>query len=285
MRIKIGHYQLECTPGDVPKNVGKVLAGLEEADREQIEIISFPESFLTGYYSTEEGARRNSLTLDGPEVTGLLRDAAGFDATFMVGFNEVRGDELRNTVIVVERGALLGTYSKAFPCFGYFTPGRDFPLFERGGVKFGVVICADGGYIEPTRILALKGARVVFAPHYNYLPKENLINHFQKVRSDHIARASENEVWFLRGNNVSSGYDEGLARDGVGYGDSYLLDPKGEMAVRSQRHVENLICARIEIDEKSSNLRRSTASGKALGKLLLQSLADIGAEPEECCCS
>ena len=38
-------------------------------------------------------------------------------------------------------------------------------------MKFGVIICADGGYIEPARILALKGARIIFAPHYNYITR------------------------------------------------------------------------------------------------------------------
>lgn len=88
------------------------------------------------------------------------------DAIFMVGSDELRGEDLFNTVLVAERGNLVGTYSKAFPCYDYFTSGRDFPVFERDGIKFGVVICVGGGYIEPTRILALKGARE-FAETFN----------------------------------------------------------------------------------------------------------------------
>ena len=40
---------------------------------------------------------------------------------------------------------------------GVVDGGRHFPVFERDGFMFGVVICADGGYVEPSRILALKG--------------------------------------------------------------------------------------------------------------------------------
>ena len=270
--MKIGHCQLECAPGEVEANVAKVLTGLEQADVERLAIVSFPESFLTGYFSSAADARAHSLRVDGPELASLLGRASGFRATYMVGFNEQRGMELRNTVAVVERGRLLGTYSKAFPCFAYFTPGREFPVFTRDGVCFGLVICADGGYIEPTRILALKGARIVFAPHYNYIGKENLINHFQKVRSDHIARAVENSVWFVRGNNVCRGYDRGLARPGVGYGDSYVLDPMGEMVVRSRRHVENMIWADVDIAATVPKLARSGQSGRALGGLLMREL-------------
>jgi len=270
--MKIGHYQLECTAGDYAKNMGKILAGLAEADKEGIEILSFPESFLTGYFDSVEKTRKHSFAADGPEIRDFLQHTADFRATFMVGFSERRGEELFNSVLVAERGERLGIYSKAFPCVDFFTPGREFPVFVKGGVKFGVVICADGGYIEPTRILALKGAQIVFAPHYNYIKKEGLIGHFQKVRSDHTARAVENGVWFLRGNNVCSGLDEGLGYEGVGYGDSYLVDPSGEIVVRSQRHVECLIYARVDLDEKFPETRRSVMSGRQLGGILMQTL-------------
>lgn len=46
--MRIGHCQLESTPGDVQANLKKVVAGLEWADRERVEIVSFPECFLNG---------------------------------------------------------------------------------------------------------------------------------------------------------------------------------------------------------------------------------------------
>src|ERR1043166_3966497 len=104
--------------------------------------------------------------------------------------------------------------------------GREFPVWEVEGVKFGAIICADGGYIEPARILAMKGARIIFAPHFNYIGDRGLIGHFMKVRADHAARAVENGVYFVRGNNVVlDPKKSGITRSaGVGYGDSYILD-------------------------------------------------------------
>lgn len=271
--MNIGHYQLECTPGDFEQNKAKVLRGLAVAQEKSIEIISFPESFLTGFFTEEAEARRHSFASDSVEIVGLLRDTTNFDATWMVGFNEMRDGKLFNTVLVAERGSILGTYSKAFP-EPYFTPGREFPIFERCGIKFGVIICADGGYIEPARILALKGAKIIFAPHYNYIAAPHLINHFQQVRSDHIARAVENGVWFLRGNNVVFGQDRGLNYEGVGYGDSYLIDPKGEFVTLGRRHTECLIAADIDCDRDFSvNYNRSLKSAQALGGILFETVA------------
>ena len=54
------------------------------------------------------------------------------------------------------------------------------------------------------------------------------IRHYQMVRNDHIARAVENGVYFLRGNSVVPGRSlEGLREVGFGYGDSYVLNPNG----------------------------------------------------------
>lgn len=168
----------------------------------------------------------------------------------IVGYNERRGQDLFNTVLVAHRGHLLGTYSKCAAYQKFHRQGRDFPVWEHQGLKFGVLICADGGYIEPARILALKGARVIFAPHFNYISDSGLIPHFMKVRADHSARAVENDVYFVRGNNVVlDRAKSGITRnEGVGYGDSYVMDPNGEILVRSRRHVEDFITAEIEVN-------------------------------------
>ena len=46
--MRIGHCQLESKTGDFEANLGKVVKGLERADRDRVEIVCFPECFLTG---------------------------------------------------------------------------------------------------------------------------------------------------------------------------------------------------------------------------------------------
>jgi predicted amidohydrolase len=273
--MRIGHCQLETKCGDFEGNLAKVVKGLERADRERVEVVCFPECFLNGYPDREELARKVAFAADSPQMMQVLDRTSRFEATLIVGFNERRGDDLYNTALVAQKGHLLGTYSKCFAYLPFHKQGREFPVFERGGVKFGVVICADGGYVEPSRILALKGARVIFAPHFNYIGKEGLINHFQKVRADHVARAVENHVYFVRGNNVVLGKDDAISYDGVGYGDSYVVDPNGEMLVRSRRHQEDFIFADIDPSSRDTSWKvgRSLYSLRELGKQLLEAAA------------
>src|SRR5262249_39601479 len=234
--MRIGHCQLVSAPGDFDGNLARVVAGLERADRDRVDIVCFPECFLTGYQDTEAAVRKSAFAADAPQMMKLLDRTRKFAATAIVGYNEVRGKDLYNTAVVLHKGHVLGSYSKCSAYQRFHKQGREFPVFERDGVKFGVVICSDGGFIEPARLLALKGAKIIFSPHYNYINKEYLLRHFLEVRGDHVARAVENRIWFVRGNNVARGKDPAIkAYDGVGYGDSYIVDPYGEILVRSKR--------------------------------------------------
>ena len=116
----IGHLQCACRPGDGDANLETVVRGLEEAERLGLQIVSFPEAFLTGYFKSEENARANCFAIDSPRMDRLLVSTAKFSPLFLVGFNELRDGRLFNTVAVVEAGNLLGTYSKAFPIYNYF---------------------------------------------------------------------------------------------------------------------------------------------------------------------
>lgn len=279
--MRIGHYQLACKPGNFEANLTRVIEGLERARRERVEILCFPECFLTGYEDNEKRVRKNAFAVDSAKMRKVLARTKQYDTTFIVGFNELRGRDLYNTALVARRGRLLGTYSKCTAYMPFHKQGREFPVFARHGVKFGVVICSDGGYIEPTRILALKGARIIFAPHYNYIGAPHLLTHFRKVRADHTARAVENDVWFVRGNQVTIGRDKGLKGDGVGYGDSYIMDPHGEILVRSRRHEEDFIFTDIDPRETDTawKLGRSRWSAREFGRLMLGAATNKTAAP------
>ncbi len=246
--MRIGHYQCFCQSGDFEANLATVRNGLEMAAERGLDIVSFPECFLAGYWADEDEARKQAWPLDSPQTEHVLNTTAEYPSMFMVGFNELRGEDLYNTVLLAEGGKLIGHYSKAFPVIHYFKPGGEAPVFEKDGVKFGIIICADGGYIEPTRLMAMKGARIIFAPHYNYIGAQSLIDHYIHVRSDHIARAIENQVFFVRGNNVERGVQPSLGREGIGYGDSYILDPNGQIVAAANLHAETMIWADIDLD-------------------------------------
>ena len=263
--VRIGHYQCVCKQRDFEANLNTVIKGLESASEAKLDIVSFPETFLTGYFRDEKEARAQAFSVDSDQIKELLSRTARFEPLFMVGFNELRDGDLYNTVVVIEKGKLLGRYSKAMPCYGYFKPGREFPVFAKKGLRFGVIICADGGYIEPTRILSIKGAHVIFAPHFNFVGGP--VKHYQMVRNDHIARAVENGVYFIRANNVVPGREiDGVGTGGYGYGDSYILNPNGQIVAAAGLYHEYLMIYNLDLEKmhRSQHNLRSLKSATDL---------------------
>ncbi len=269
--MRIGVCQLESKYDDFDGNLAKLVTHLDRADRDRVELLCFPECFLTGYPDDGERARATAFATDSPQMTKLLDASNRFRGTFVVGFNEKRGGDLYNTAAVMHKGHVLGTYSKCTAYMKFHKQGRDFPVFECNGTRFGVVICSDGGYIEPARILAAKGAKVILSPHYNYIGARGVIGHFMHVRADHVARAVENGVHFVRANSVSLGKDASIkGYDGVGYGDSYVVDPQGEIVARSRRHVEDFFFADIDptFTDRGWGVGRSLFSQREFGELM-----------------
>jgi predicted amidohydrolase len=276
--MRLAHCQFESWVGDFEHNLGRFREGLERADKERIDLVTFPECYLTGYPDTGEPARAGAFTASSDQMARVLDVTSRHEALAVVGFNELRGPDLYNSAAVLHRGHLLGIYSKCAAYMPFHKQGREFPVFDHAGVRFGVLICADGGYIEPARILAAKGARLIVAPHFNYITASHLLRHFNKVHSDHTARANENNLYFLRANNVVlDSKKSGITRsEGVGYGDSYLMDPDGEIVVRTRRHVEDFIVAEIDPStrppDKAWGLPKSVWSHREFGGILDEAL-------------
>ena len=63
--MRIGHFQCHCIVGDYAANAAKVIEGLERAAADNVEIVSFPESLLTGHLHTEDMARRHAVAVYG----------------------------------------------------------------------------------------------------------------------------------------------------------------------------------------------------------------------------
>jgi predicted amidohydrolase len=234
--IRIGAYQGPAEPGALERNAAAAVKALAEAARMGADFACLPESFLSGY-DKPEVLKAASVSVRGTWFRKWLKQCNFGSMVAVVGFTEKSGSNYHNSAAVIQRGRLLGVYRKAFPGGVYeaktFTFGRRFPVFRAHGVTFGVVICADGGKVEPSRLLGEKGARIIFAPHYNYISMEGTDNHYRRVRSDHAARARENECYFVRANSVTAPLKKMGDFEGFGYGDSYIVGPDGVRIVEA----------------------------------------------------
>lgn len=258
--MKIATFQGPVVFGDAEANLATTEAALVEAQERGAQILAMPETFLHGFFAASQfDPERHAITLDGQPFREILKRFERFECTLLLGLNERRGEDIYNTVVVLERGQLVGTYSKTYAYLSYETRGELFPVFERQGVKFGIAICADTSYIEPARILAMKGAQILFTPHFNYIAYAHLDDHTTEVRNHHIAMAIDNGVYIARANvivpeSVGTGP---LGYAGVGVGDSLILDRRGRVLAEAGHSRPALLVAELnDEDLRSGGARR-----------------------------
>jgi predicted amidohydrolase len=138
-------------------------------------------------------------------------------------------------------GRVAGHYTKTMPTgedwalMGFHDD--ELPVFEAKGVKFGAIICHDSSFPEVAATLAWKGARLIFSPHYNNLPRNRMDEHRILVRNNHVGIAAHYNIVLARSNVI--GYWP--KKDSFGYGDSAIFGPNGAALAEAGLFTEKLV--------------------------------------------
>lgn len=177
----IGVVNFTSIRGDVPATLEKIEANIREAGAQGIDILVFPEEALVGLGGCDvcrQGAEHCDYhhgiaeTVPGPSTERIAALCAEHDLYVSVGMAERDADDpevLYNAVAFIGPDGIQGTYRKvhlgSLPWVTEgvtFTPGDALPVFETRFGPVGVQICYDFWFNpELTRILALKGARII----------------------------------------------------------------------------------------------------------------------------
>lgn len=242
----VAAFQGSIKQGDLQANLDKILQQLELAESKGVDILCMPESFLHGYFESKQDALKYSLDLESTEYSELLDQFKGYtNTTLLLGINERKGDAIYNTVVVIENGNHIGQYRKAYtyPPYDYFSLGRDFPVFEKNGICYGIIICIDSACREPAHILALKGAQILFCPMFNRVENNAKMLHYLNRKSHFITRAFDNECWFMSSDIVWKQDEKQVC---AGY--STIVDKNGDVICKSEPFTEMQLQYSIPIE-------------------------------------
>jgi predicted amidohydrolase len=183
-----------------------------------------------------------ALGVDSGELAASLAPLADSSVTLVIGFTEREpSGKFFNSAAVVERGQVLGVYRKVYP--GYrtaYSAGETLPIFTRGLTKFGIVICNDGNYLEPTRVLAARGAALLLTPLNNALRQEVADASRTRTRSNLVARAVENNLTVIAADVA------GRQGDRMSSGGTAIVGPDGGVLAESTPLVEDLLIAEVQ---------------------------------------
>ena len=164
---RLALVQLRCEKGDLAGNLAAHAAQITAAEARGIDLICFPEMSLTGYVDPVRMPHA-LMPLASPLVAEFVALTRGRTQTALAGIIETRpGKTPYITQLVARDGQLLGVYRKVTIVdeeAAWFSPGADVPLFEHGGVPFGLAICADIDNSDVFARAATQGARLVLHP-------------------------------------------------------------------------------------------------------------------------
>ena len=226
--IKVAGVQMFCSE-EKDRNVDKAVRLAEIAAEKGAQIICFQELFSTHWFPKEMDRKHFTLAenIKGPSL-GRMREVARTHEIAVVCpfFEEGEEGGFYNTAVVFDAGGeILGRYRKIhipqIPLWEekyYFAPGNlGFPVFHTKFATIGIQVCWDNFFPEGSRILALKGAQIIFSPTAAAFASQK---RWETVIS---GNAISNGVFVFRVNRVGSEEKQDF------YGKSFCVSPEGEM--------------------------------------------------------
>jgi predicted amidohydrolase len=242
--VKVAAYQAPLLAAGSTEAFGLIRRQIAWCEAEGVTILCCPEAILGGLADYSGDSSSFAIAADARTLDSALAPLASETVTTIVGFSEQASPgQLYDSAAVFHRGSVVGLYRKLYPAINQsvYTPGRTVPVFQVGELTFGIVICNDSNYFEPSRLMAAKGATALFVPTNNGLPPAKArVDLVAQARNVDIARAVENSMWVIRADVA------GRSGELVSYGSSGIVDSDG-MIVQSARQLsEDLLVAEID---------------------------------------
>jgi predicted amidohydrolase len=228
-------------------------------------VIFFGELALTGYLLNTAGLRapssgssehyRRAQPVPGPATAAVAEIAARHNVTVVAGMGDLQAGVVYNAVFAAGPGGYLGKQRKLHipdAEYRYYGPGSSFNVLDIGVCKLGVSVCFDNWFPETSRVLALKGAEVLFSPWMWTIPHEasaevrqQALGYRQKMhRRVFAARALDSAVYVLVLDHV------GLEAENFEFpGVSMAFDPYGELIAEAEPYQEQMLLVDLKAAE------------------------------------
>ena len=258
MKIKVAAAQMSCS-WEIEENISKAKILIDKAAKKGANIILLQELFQTPYFCIQydEKIFKLAQTFDNNKILDeMSKIAKDLNVVLPISFFEKDNNAYFNSIAVINAdGNILGKYRKSHIPDGpgylekyYFNPGNTgFKVWETKFGKIGIGICWDQWFPEAARIMALKGAEILFYPTAigdELMSKYDSSSAWQIVMQGH---AAANIVPVVASNRIGS---ETVKDQTNGfYGKSFICDRTGDIISEASKDKEEIIIAEIDIEE------------------------------------
>lgn len=250
INVRIALAQRSAGP-DRECNLEGALGAMRAARTAGADLIVFPELSVERFFPQFErdtDARELAEPIPGPISVRVA--AAARDLSIVTIFNMYELDPLGrrfdSSPVFDADGSLLGVtrmvHIADFPGFhekGYYTPGdRGAPVYQTRAGRVGVAICYDRHYPEYMRALGLQGAELVV------IPQAGVVSEWPEGLYEAEVRAAAFQNGYFVGLCNRVGVEEKLTFAG----ESFVVDPEGQIIARGLQREEDLVMADLDLD-------------------------------------
>ncbi|MBI5580636.1 MAG: carbon-nitrogen hydrolase family protein [Deltaproteobacteria bacterium] len=239
-----------CIAATLDEGLDKIRRFLSEAAAQGAEIVCLPEAYLPGLRGQDFEVWPFDRTLQERALQAVAQWARTYAVAAILGMERLTEAGRQIAAFVIDaRGQVQGcqTKNQLYPTEEqFYVPGNTRRLFEIKGIKFGVVICHEGWrYPETVRWAAVRGAKIVFHPHYSGSDREGVRltqwgaaggPYYEKAM---IMRSMENTIYFASVNYALRFQESATS----------LIAPSGQCQAYLPYGQEGLLVQTIKVEE------------------------------------
>ena len=225
MNLKICLAQLNPTLGDLEYNTEKALAVASKAKKRNVDLVVFPEMFVSGYQLQDLVLKEQFLS-DVKLCLKEMCDKVSEGPTVLIGAPEIENGKIYNSYFCMDHGSISVAARKyhlpntdIFDERRYFNKGSLAKPIKVLGINVGTPICEDIWYPDVIEYMVNEGARIIISPNGSPYSRG-------KVQLRHklaALRAKENKIPLIYLNLVGGQDDQ------VFDGGSFVVDKNGKI--------------------------------------------------------
>lgn len=257
--VTLAATQMACS-WDIDDNIARAESLVRQAAGAGAQVILLQELFETPYFCLTQTADHLALARpmeDSRVISHFRALAAELSVVLPVSYFEQAGQVRFNAIEIFDAdGSHLGKYRKThlpqFPGYEekfYFSHGdTGFHVVQSRFGKLGCAICWDQWFPETARILALKGAEMLFYPtaigSEPAYPDLDSAGHWRRTMQGH---AAANIMPLVASNRIGAETAGTMRMDF--YGTSFIAGHTGEILAEADRTSQTVLTATVDLDE------------------------------------
>lgn len=248
--VRIGACQTPELIGNPAAALACMLQFAQEAEEKAVDLLLFPECFLTGYILDATFMANHAFDLESEQFAAILKQIEHVKPVLVFGLGEKQAGRYFNSAAVVNRGELMGVYRKTHliePNETFFTAGSEYPIFDVHGLKYGINICYDMQFADAAKAVAGQGAQLLLSPAQNMLRRETAEYWKHRHSGICVERVKETGLWFVRSDVTGIRPAGQYGAERIGYGPTLAMNPNAELVAQVPLLQVGLISADIPV--------------------------------------